>query len=130
MIEVLNMLTRKAEYFLTYDDLVKRIEEIEKDNFLLKGKEVWSLSFYSHRTLELFYWQASRAINVLLTEKQQKAYEEKLSLLEICKGHRDEAVQIILTPDVNVEEIKKGWCKDYCLNHGYILKEKEPKTYH
>jgi len=130
MIEILNVHTRKKEYFLSYGDLVKHIEIIEEDNFLGKGKEIWSLSFYSHRTLELFYWQMVRAINVLLTEEQQRAYEKKLSLLEICKGHRDEAVQIILTPDVDVEEIKKDWCKDYCLSHGYLLKEKEPKVYH
>ena len=130
MIEILNVHTRKKEYFISYDELIKHIEVIEKDNFVVEGKEIWSLSFYSHKTLELFFWQTVRAIDVLLTEKQQKAYEKKLSLLEVCKGHKDEAVQIILTPDVNVDKIKKNWCKDYCLSHGYVLKEKEPKTYH
>jgi len=37
MIEILNVHTRKKEYFISYDELIKHIEGIEKDNFLVEG---------------------------------------------------------------------------------------------
>jgi hypothetical protein len=121
MIDIFNEGKGNMESFQSYDALLKHIKAIEKRKFVETGQEDWIFTIHSHERLAGFYWNAVKAISILLTEKEQDAYENGLNLLEMCKGDQNNSIQIILTPDIDVNEIIKNWCRDYCLNHGYIF---------
>ena len=125
MIEVFNEGKGSTESFESYDALLKHIKEIEKQKQLETRKEndreFWSFIIHSNQRLSSVYWRAIKATDILLTEKEQDAYEKGLNLLEMCKGDQNNPTQIILTPDINLNEITKSWCRDYCLSHGYII---------
>ena len=125
MIEIFNENKGSTESFQSYDALLKHIKEIEKQKQLKtrmkNDRELWSFIIHPNQRLSSVYWRAIKATSILLTEKEQDAYEKGLNLLEMCKGDEDNSTQIILTPDIDVDEIKKNWCRDYCLNHGFII---------
>jgi hypothetical protein len=123
MIEIFNEAKEKL-VFKNYDALLKHIKEIEEEKSVKTGQEEnWVFTIHPRERFAEFYWRAIKAINILLTEKEQDAYEKGLNLLNIRKGNQHGLDQIILTPDVNVKEIKKSWCKDYCSQHGYTFIE-------
>ena len=125
MIEIFNEIKGSTESFESYDALLRHIKEIEKQKQLEtrmeNDREFWNFIIHSNQRLSSVYWRAIKATSILLTEKEQDAYENGLNLLEMCKGDQDNPTQIILTPDINLKEITKNWCRDYCLNHGYII---------
>jgi hypothetical protein len=125
MIEIFNEVKGNTESFESYDALLKHIKAIEKQKQLetriKNDREFWSFIIHSNQRLSSVYWRAIKATGILLTEKEQDAYENGLNLLEMCNGDQDNPTQIILTPDINLKEITKSWCRDYCLNHGYII---------
>ena len=125
MIEIFNEVKGSTESFESYDALLRHIKEIEKQKQLEtrmeNDREFWNFIIHSNQRLSSVYWRAIKATSILLTEKEQDAYENGLNLLEMCKGDQDNPTQIILTPDINLKEITKNWCRDYCLNHGYII---------
>jgi hypothetical protein len=125
MIEIFNEGKGNTESFQSYDALLKHIKEIEEqkqqETRLKNDRELWSFIIHPNQRLSSVYWRAIKATSILLTEKEQDAYEKGLNLLEMCNGNQDNLTQIILTPDINLKEITKSWCRDYCLNHGYII---------
>jgi hypothetical protein len=125
MIEIFNEVEGSTESFQSYDALLKHIKEIEEqkqqETRLKNDRELWSFIIHPNQRLSSVYWRAIKATSILLTEKEQDAYEKGLNLLEMCNGTQDNLTQIILTPDINLKEITKSWCRDYCLNHGYII---------
>lgn len=125
MIEIFNEFKGSTESFQSYDALLKHIKEIEEqkqqETRLKNDRELWSFIIHPNQRLSSVYWRAIKATSILLTEKEQDAYEKGLNLLEMCNGNQDNLTQIILTPDINLKEIKKSWCRDYCSNHGYII---------
>jgi hypothetical protein len=125
MIEIFNEGKGNTESFGSYDALLKHIKAIEKQKQLetrmKNDREFWSFIIHSNQRLSSVYWRAIKATSILLTEKEQDAYENGLNLLEMCNEDQDNPTQIILTPDINLKEITKSCCRDYCLNHGYII---------
>lgn len=122
MIEIFNESKGKL-VFQSHNSLFKYIKEAEKQKLLETGQRDWSFIIHSHERLSGTYWSAVKALEIFLTSKEQEAYENGLSLLEICKGDHDNPYQIILTPDVNVKEMRKSWCRDYCIENGYTVSE-------
>jgi hypothetical protein len=122
MIEIFNESKGKLG-FQSYNSLFRHIREIEKEKLLETGQMDWSFVIHSNERLSGTYWSAVKALEIFLTPKEQEAYETGLNLLEIWKGDPDNPYQIILTPDVNVKEIKKSWCRDYCIENGYTVCE-------
>ncbi len=126
MIEIFNE-NKGTLGFQSYNSLFKHIREIEKQKLLETGQMDWNFIIHSNERLSGTYWSAVKALEIFLTLKEQEAYENGLNLLEIWKGDPDNPYQIILTPDVNVKEIKKSWCRDYCIENGYKVSETEDK---
>ena len=125
MIEIFNEAKEKL-VFKNYDALLKHIKTIEKERFLKTGQEEeWVFMIHPHESFSEFYWRAVKAINILLTKKEQDAYENGFNLLNMRKGNQDDLDQVILTPDVNVKEMKKSWCHSYCLKNGYMVFERK-----
>ena len=127
MIELFNSRSEQVMSFQDYDDLLSYIKEIEHENQketrLQRDREYWSFTFHSNQRLSLVYWKAIMANRIILTEKEQDAYEGGYDLLEICEGDSKQIKQIILTPSVDIEELKKIWCREYCAHHGYSFIE-------
>ncbi len=130
MIEIFNESKAKLE-FESYESLFDYIKKQIKDqNPLKEGQEDWNFVVHSSERLSAVYHIAVKAIEIFLTPKEQEAYENGLNLLEMYKGDSDTPTQIVLTNDINVHEMKKSWCRDYCLEHGYTMFERESRTVH
>lgn len=123
MIEIYSENHGKA-VFESYDDLFAHICKEEKKRSLETGIWGWDFTIYSHEELKKFYINAARAMEILFTEKEQEAYENNLELLEIYNGNPDEPNQIVLTSDVNVDDLMEDWCRDYYLSKGYKICER------
>jgi hypothetical protein len=123
MIDILNKTNGHMKSFQSYDDLLKHIKKIEEEKFIETGQRGWGFSIYTPEMLSPFYWRAISACDMLLTEKEQDAYENKLNLLEMRRGDGANFVQIILTQDVNINDVIKNYCQDYCLIQGLTLIE-------
>ena len=123
MIEIFNEINEKVGSFQSYNGLFKYIREREKETLIRTGQTDWRFTIHGHERLSCLYWRAIKALDTLFTEKEMEAFNNELNLLEMCMGDYDNPTQIILTPDINVKEIRKNWCRDYCLEHGYIFSE-------
>lgn len=122
MIEIFNGSKGKL-VFQSYNGLFRHIREIEKQKLLETGQRNWNFIIHSNERLSGTYWSAVKAFEIFLTPKEQQAYENGLNLLELYKGDPENPYQVILTPDVNLKEIKKSWCRDYCIENGYTVSE-------
>jgi hypothetical protein len=125
MIELFDSRTEKVISFEDSNALFEYIRELENQKQLEtrmeNDRELWSFIIHSNQRLSSVYWRAIKAISIMLTEEEQEAYEKGYHLLEICKGDIRSAIQVILTPEVDIEEMKKNWCEEYCSNHGYTF---------
>jgi hypothetical protein len=130
MIEIFNESKEKLE-FESYESLFGYIKKQIKDqNPFEEGQEDWNFVVHPSERLSAVYHSAIKAIEILLSPKEQEAYENGLNLLEMYRGDSDTPTQIVLTNDINVHEMKKSWCRDYCLEHGYTMSEREFRTVH
>ena len=120
-IEIFNEAKGIMDSFKSYDELLNHIKSIERQKLIEGDQEGWIFTVYSNETLERFYDNTNKVIDILLTEKEQAAYENGFELLEISRGEQGNTTQVILVPDIDVNKIKKDWCKDYCLKHGYTF---------
>jgi hypothetical protein len=46
-----------------------------------------------------------------------------LGLVEIKKGNREHFTQILFTSNLDLEPLKRDWCKEYCLENGFKINE-------
>lgn len=127
MIDLFDSRTEKVMSFEDFDTLFAYIKAIENQKQLEtrteNDRELWNFIIHSNQRLSSVYWRAIKATSIILTEKEQDAYEQGYHLLEICKGDIRSASQVILTPEVDIDEVKKSWCRDYCSTHGYTFIE-------
>ena len=122
MIDIFNEDTGNMEAFKSYDDLLEHIKALENQKFVETGeKQYWIFNVHSPESLAGPYWKAAKAISILLTKEEQDAYENGLNLIEMFKGDNENPTQIILTPDIDIKEIQKKWCREYCSKHGYVF---------
>ena len=110
--------------FQSYESLFNYIKkQIRNRRPTERGQEEWGFVVHSPEKLYHIYRFYLKAVDILITPKEKEAYENRLNLLEMHKGDRDAPIQIILTPDVNLKEIKESWCRDYCIENGYTVSE-------
>jgi len=51
-----------------------------------------------------------------------EAYEENLSLIEICTRDYRNPLHITLTPNVGMDYWKEKWCLDWCAAHDFLVR--------
>ncbi len=110
-------------FFKCYDELFKHICEVENKVVSEIGLLSWSFTVYSNKDLTRSLMNAVKAMDIIFTEKEHEAYDKRLSLVEIYKGNPDEPHQIILTDDVDVNELMRVWCHEYGKEHGLEITE-------
>lgn len=111
-----------AEHFENFDQLFECIITTEALKMAAKTSNSkpmnWSFTVYP----------ASQVSTLLVVHKKppealKEAYEENLSLVGICTGDYRFSLHIPLTPNVDMDYLKKKWCVDYCTFHHLIVKE-------
>lgn len=123
MIEIFNEQEGKMT-FKSYRTLFNYIKQKEKEKILETGETDWDFIVHSPASLSKIYLQAAKVLKILLTGEEQEACEKKLGMLEIFEGNSSKPRQISLAPGMDVIELKKRWCRNYCVEKGYTICEK------
>jgi hypothetical protein len=122
MIQVFGSDKSPIGLFKDYDALFKHINAIENTKFS-EGTacylgDVWGFALYTNKRLSYIY---HKTLERSFSKIGKEAFEQELDLIEIYKGDFKNPVQIPVTPDVNVQELKENWCHEYCDTHNYLL---------
>jgi hypothetical protein len=115
---------RKIGSFGNYRELYQHITHSENLKLLEDhpqfAQDPWSFTVYSPERVAQQLQDTQKQYNIPV---MWEAFEQKLGLLEICKGDCTKLIQIVLTPDVDVEGLRQSWCQSYCKTRGYALFE-------
>ena len=99
--------------FHHYGKLYKHLERLEAD----KEKSSWMFIRHAHSRVFNFYKYVCRKLMKAIDQEGR----EGVDILEIVRGEPKKPVFIPVTPDVDVESLRKKWCQSYCKSHGYPL---------
>lgn len=105
-----------------YNELFDFIADFEDSNG--SGDRSWSFTVHSpHRVFSLYNNREKGSFASDVDPNLQEAYDEQLSLLEICAGDYTKPQYVALTPNVDTYGLKKKWCQDYCAFHEIEIRE-------
>ncbi len=109
-------------HFEDYNDLFDCITTIENMKLLARHPDDryrdWSFTIYPPEHVLALYAYSENP-----SESMKEAVDEKLPLVEICIGDSQNPQRIILTPNVDIDHLKKKWCIDYCTWHHLLVRE-------
>ena len=122
MIEIQLSNGLQTKLYDDYDDFVDSIMEQKNLKLLAQKPDVrsmnWSFVIYSPRRVAALYTHHKDPSEVI-----KEAHANYLPLIEICTGDYENPLQIVLTPNINLEYLKKKWCLDYCKFHHLIVRK-------
>jgi hypothetical protein len=122
MIIIVPLSGEPIEHFENYNELFEHLTAIENTKLIAKNpyfKEMnWSFTIHPPRRVAAFYTHLKDSCDAI-----KEAYEEGLSLIVMCTGDYRTPTYIALTPNVNVDYLKKKWCVDYCTWHHLLVTE-------
>ena len=104
--------------FKGYNELCNYINGVEMRETFVSAKKPWS---FVRRKYETLFSLCERDIS--LTIKEQEAIEKKRGLIEITRGNKRSVTQILFSRHVDIENLKRDWCYEYCLEHGLQISE-------
>jgi hypothetical protein len=108
--------------FENYHQVCSYINSIERRKTSESGEKIWSFIRHRYETLCSLYYRTPSLKNILTT-KEKEAVEKEMGLVEIIKGNREHITQLLVTNRVDVEPLKRDWCKEYCIDRGFRLSE-------
>ncbi len=112
---------KPTEQFEDYTELFECIISAEtmKAAKRLKPQHMdWNFTTHSSKWVPILYTRSKNP-----SEAIKEAFEENLALIEICTGDYKKPLYIPLTPNVDMEYLKKKWCVDWCTFHHILVKE-------
>jgi hypothetical protein len=113
----------KERLFTDHHQVCNYIKNIEKQKILEPGaKKIWSFIRHRYETFYSLYYR-NPSFKDFLTQKEKEAVEKEMGLLEIVKGNSEDTTQILFTPDLDIEPLKRDWSKKYCIEHGFTYSE-------
>ncbi|MBX9804543.1 MAG: hypothetical protein K2Y18_02175 [Alphaproteobacteria bacterium] len=122
MIKIVSLDGTPAEYFESFDELLKDIQTIENlklvDDQPNLSQLNWSFTIYSPRRVAALYTHTKDPCGAM-----QEAFEDNLPLIEICAGDYKMPLYIVLTANVDMDYLKRKWCIDWCTYHHLLVKE-------
>jgi hypothetical protein len=122
MIILTSLIGKATEYFEDYSDLFEYLTELENAKLIAQNLNFqtmnWSFIIHSPRRVAAFYGHLKDTCEAI-----NEAYEEGLSLIEICAGDYTKPTYIALTPNVDLGYLKQKWCVDYCTWHHLVVRE-------
>lgn len=106
-----------------YDELfryisLKLLEEDHAEFEKIPFERPWSFAFFTPQQVSVIYDNTQQS---LLTEIAKEAYEKEVGFIEICQGGFEDPIEILGTPDIDMEALKKQWCLAYCDAYDYIV---------
>ena len=111
-----------AEHFEDYNELFECILVNENLKFAIKNPDVaptdWSFTVFPPIQAAALY-ALSQDPCPAITE----AFEDNLPLIEIYTGDSKNSLYIPLTPNVDMDYLKKKWCVDWCTFHDLVVRE-------
>ena len=123
MIKITGLTNKKYEFFQNYHDLCEYINKTERFKALGSGKTGWKFGRRSFEALSFFGSRCPKSFEELCTPEEKEALVKGLGLIEILKGDEKPLTQILYTQGLDVTSLKREWCFDYCLEHGYTVLE-------
>jgi len=78
----------------------------------------WSFKMYSPKQVVTLYANSKNPCATM-----QEAFEDNLSLIEICAGDYRIPLYIVLSRNIDIDYLKKKWCIDYCTYHHLLVRE-------
>ena len=118
MIIILTLNGTPAERFENYNELFEGLKTIENEKYPDVAQMNWSFTVYPPEQVVALYALSQEACEAI-----EEAFEENLPLIEICAGDYKKALYITLTPNVDMDYLKKKWCTDYCTYHNLVVRE-------
>lgn len=122
MIVIVPLHGQPIEHFKDYNELFDCITTIENLKLIAKNLNFnemnWSFTIHPPRRVAAFYGHLKNSCAAI-----KEAYEEDLSLIAICRGDYSKPTYIALTPNVDLDYLKKKWCIDYCTWHDLMVRE-------
>jgi hypothetical protein len=112
----------EPKLFTNYHQVCDYINAIEKRKTLESREEIWSFTRRRYETLYSLYYR-NPSLRDFLTFKEKEAVEKEMGLVEIVKGDRENIIQFLFRSCLDIEPLKRDWCREYCKIHGLILSE-------
>lgn len=104
----------------SYDDLFQYINLKILEGCSDLEQTFWSFSFFTPNQVSIIYENTQQS---LLTAVVKEAYEKEVGLIAVCRGDFESQIEILDTPDLDKEALKKQWCLAYCVAHDYVVVE-------
>lgn len=122
--KMIKMTTANGEHrlFDNYHVFSSYINELEKRKSIKSGERKWMFIRRPHQTLSSLYYR-SPSWRGSFTLKEIEAVEKELGLIEILKGDNENFIQILCTPYLDTEPLKRSWCYEYCEKHDIEISE-------
>jgi hypothetical protein len=110
-----------VDEFEDFNELFECIITLENSKSASKDPDFrqmdWNFTVFSPKEVVALYAQTQKPSAGLI-----EAYEENLSLIEICIGDYRYPVHIPLTPNVDMDYCKEKWCVDWCTYHNFLVR--------
>ena len=107
MIVILPLDGTPAEHFESYDALLECIMEIEHEKYSDDMPMDWRFTIYPLTEVAALYALSQEPCAAI-----EEAFEEDLPLIEICTGDYKKPLYIAMTPNVDMDYLKRKWCTD------------------
>ncbi|MBX9804820.1 MAG: hypothetical protein K2Y18_03585 [Alphaproteobacteria bacterium] len=122
MIQILPLDGTPPECFEDFDELFKSVTSIENSKLMATCPDFtymnWSFIILSPKRVTALYGHIKEPSAEIL-----EAFEDNLPLIEICAGDYQKPQYIVLTPNVDMDYLKRKWCIDYCTYHHLLVRE-------
>lgn len=113
----------EIKLFSNYHEVCHYINTTERRKALESGNIGWHFVRHRYETLASIYYRTPQLERDFFTSKEKEAVEKGVGLIEIMKGSTESFVQVLLTPNLDIEPLRKDWCQEYCKNHGLDICE-------
>jgi hypothetical protein len=112
----------KKKIFESYHQVCEYLNRIEKKKATETEEIRWMFIRRPHESISILYY-ASPLWKNCLTQKEKEAVQKKLGLIEIRKGDKKNFIQLLYRSFLDTEPLKRNWCYEYCVEHGFEITE-------
>lgn len=127
---MIKLFTSKKELLATFESYEQAAEFLQKFSLYRLTNEAflsdeipyhnrrWSFIKYDHATLSTIFKALSKDS---FTKEEKKAIDLKLGMVEMYCGYPLEVYQTAVDSKIDITEIQKGWCFEFCKAFKYKL---------
>ena len=122
MIKIVPLDGTPPKYFESFDEFFKDVTTTENSKLLEDQPDLsqmnWSFTIYPPKRVAALHAHTKAPCAAM-----QEAFEDNLSLIEICTGDYKMPLYIFLTRNVDVHYLKKQGCLYYCTFRRLLVRE-------